>query len=280
MILKKIWDGFTSRMYGFWLNEDRAVDSLVIDDGTDHTISGDAAIYPALAPLRVVLDATLPGGLHGQHCEDSAYCDVAQQAAATAAETKKGLTLKNNITRLALLLVFSSAALTQTIAVPMPISNTTVNSAALPSITIGAGPSWTRGGTYAASADVDIALHIGTGNWYSWSTVSTPVTTLPVGPTPIASTITTGGAWIAAQSPTGSVSLITIVQAGFSTVQATSTTAPAFTGSIGVAFRLGKKPIWIMPYAKASNTSTGTSGALATAVFQPGVMVLYGFGGK
>ena len=166
------------------------------------------------------------------------------------------------------------------IAIPLPIVNTTVNSAALPSITMGAGPTWTRGSTYPLSADVDVAIHVGTGNWYSWSTVSTPVATVSAGSAPLASTITTGGAWIAAQSPTGSVSLITIVQAGFSTVQATSTTAPAFTGSIGVAFKLGKKPIWIMPYAKASNASTGTGGALATAVFQPGVMVLYGFGGK
>jgi hypothetical protein len=96
----------------------------------------------------------------------------------------------------------------------------------------------------------------------------------------LVSTITTGGAWIAAQSPSGKVSLIAIVQAGFSTIQSTSATAPAFTGSMGVAFRLGKKPVYIIPYAKASNASTGTSGALATAVFQPGVMVLYGFGGK
>ena len=169
---------------------------------------------------------------------------------------------------------------TTSVTVPTPTTNTTVNAAALPSITMGAGPSWTRGAQYASSVDVDIALHIGTSNWYSWSTVSTPVATVPAGGPPLVSTITTGGAWIAAQSPSGKVSLITIVQAGFSTVQATSTTDPAFTGSIGVAFRLGKKPIWVMPYAKASNATTGTTGALATAVFQPGVMVLYGFGGK
>lgn len=165
-------------------------------------------------------------------------------------------------------------------AVPAPISNTTVNTAALPSITIGAGPSWTRGSAYPLSADVDVAIHVGSGNWYSWSTVSTPVATVPTGAPPLVSTITTGGAWVAAQNTSGSVSLITIVQAGFSTVQATSTTAPAFTGSIGVAFRLGKSHTYIMPYAKAGNASTGTSGALATAVFQPGVMLLFGFGGK
>lgn len=177
------------------------------------------------------------------------------------------------------ILAWGSLSYGQT-ATPLPTSNTTVNGAALPSITIGAGPSWTRGSTYPLSADVNVAMHIGTGNWYSWSTVSTPVATVPAGSPPLASTITTGGAWVAAQSSSGSISLITIVQAGFSTVQATSTTAPAFTGSIGVAIRLGKKPIYLFPYAKASNAATGTGGALATAVFQPGLMLLYGFGGK
>lgn len=162
----------------------------------------------------------------------------------------------------------------QTVVTP-PLA--TVNAAALPSLTIGVGPSWTRGSAYAANADVDIAVRVGTSNWYSWSTISTPITAVPVGGAPILSTITTGGAWVAAQSASGAVSLITIVQAGLS---ASATASLAFTGSVGVAFRMGKKPIYVMPYAKASNASVGTSGALATAVFQPGVMILYGFGGK
>ena len=154
---------------------------------------------------------------------------------------------------------------------------TTVNTTALPSLTVAAGPSWTRGSAYTANADVDIAVRLGSSSWYSWSTISTPVTAISVTGTPVVSTISTGGAWVAAQSSSGSVSLVTIVQAGLS---ASATTSLAFTGSIGVAFRLGKKPVYIMPYAKASNASIGTSGALATAIFQPGVMVLYGFGGK
>lgn len=166
----------------------------------------------------------------------------------------------------------------QTLATPPP---TTVNSAALPSLTIGVGPSWTRGSAYAANADVDIAIRVGTSNWYSWSTVSTPITAAPAGGilpgTPLVSTITTGGAWVAAQSASGAVSLITIVQAGLS---ASATASVAFTGSVGVAFRVGKKPIYVMPYAKASNASAGTNGAFASAVLQPGVMILYGFGGK
>ena len=181
---------------------------------------------------------------------------------------------------MSIFLLMMMVAVAQTV-VPLPTSNTTVNTAALPSITVGVGPSWTRGSTYPVSGDVNVAIHIGSGNWYSWSTVSTPVATVPAGSPPLVSTITTGGAWIAAQSPSGSISLITIAQVGFSTVQATSTTAPAFTGSIGVAFRLGKTHAYLMPYAKAANASTGgASGALATAVFQPGVMLLYGFGGK
>jgi hypothetical protein len=164
--------------------------------------------------------------------------------------------------------------------VPTPTVNTTVNSAALPSITMGAGPSWTRGAANPFALDVDVALHIGSGNWYSWSTVSTPIAWPNTSGSPQVSTITTGGAWVAAQNTSGLVSLITIVQAGFTTVQATSTTAPAFTGSIGVALRLGKTHAYLMPYAKASNPQTGTNGSLATAIFQPGMMVLYGFGGK
>jgi len=183
--------------------------------------------------------------------------------------------MRKLISLFALLVIPALAQVT----LPLP-TDSTVNQTSLPSITIGAGPSWTRGSSNAASADVNVAIHIGKSNWYSWSTISTPVATVPVGAPPLVSTITSGGAWIAAQSPTGSISLLTIVQAGFSTVQATSTTSPAFTGSIGVAFRLGKRPVYILPYAKASNASTGSGGALATAVFQPGVMLLYGFGGK
>ena len=85
-VLKSIWHGFTTRVYGFWLNQDRAVDSLVIDDGTDHTISGDSATHSALKPLKTVLDATLPSGPHGKHCENAAYVDAAQESALKKAD--------------------------------------------------------------------------------------------------------------------------------------------------------------------------------------------------
>lgn len=178
--------------------------------------------------------------------------------------------------RIALFLAIACIAGAQT----APVATAAVSN--LPAYTIGAGPSWTRGASTPYSVDTVLGVHIGQTQWYSWTNVSTPFTIPAIpGAPPTASSITTGGAWIPAQSPTGAVSLIVIVQAGFSMVQATSSAAPAFTGSAGVAFRLGKSHVYLMPYAKASNASTSaTSGALATAVFQPGLQVMYGFGGK
>jgi hypothetical protein len=83
---------------------------------------------------------------------------------------------------------------------------------------------------------------------------------------------------VAAQSPTGSISLVLIVQAGFS---ATATNvAPSFSGNVAVPIRLGKTHAYLMPYVKAGNPTFGTNGAAATAILQPGFMILYGFGGK
>jgi hypothetical protein len=186
-----------------------------------------------------------------------------------------------------LILLAASCALAQTtpaVAVPVTttaVATTTVNTAGLPSYTFGSGVSWTRGGTTPYSLDTTFAIHIGQGQWYSWTAVTTPLAKSVPGAPPVPSTITTGGAWIPAQSPTGSLSLVLIVQGGFSNVVATSTIAPAFTGSVGLAIRVKKTHWYIMPYAKAANASSATSsGSLATAVFQPGVQVLYGFGGK
>jgi len=156
----------------------------------------------------------------------------------------------------------------------------TTTDTTLPSMTVGIGPSWTRGDIHAASADVDVALRLGSSNVFSWSTVSTPVATVPKGAQPLASTITTGFAYVAARSTSGSVSLLTIVQAGFNSVQATGTTSPAFTGSAGLAIRMGRTNLYVMPYMKASNPQRGTDGALVSATLQPGFMLIYGFGGK
>jgi hypothetical protein len=158
-----------------------------------------------------------------------------------------------------------------------PASAATASS--LPSYAVGAGPSWTRGGSSQYSFDTVVGVHIGQTQWYSWTDIATPVS-FPVvkGGPPAVSTITTGGAWIPIQSSAGAVSLIFIIQTGFSAIQATSTVSPAFTGSIAAAFRLGKSHLYVMPFAKASNaTTSSTSGALATAVFQPGIQIVYGF---
>jgi hypothetical protein len=185
------------------------------------------------------------------------------------------------ITILSALAMPSSAQVATTPVTPAPVITPAVNTPSLPSYTVGIGPSWTRGGASPFSVDTTLGIHIGSGQWYSWTDISTPVATVTPGSLPVASTITTGGAWLPVQSASGSVSLVFIVQAGFSSLQATSTIAPAFTGSLGVAFRLGKSRVYLMPYAKASNaTTSATSGALATAVFQPGIQLIYGFGGK
>jgi len=147
-------------------------------------------------------------------------------------------------------------------------------------MTVGSGISWTRGDVHAVSADVDVAVRISSSNVYSWSTISTPVAPVPKGAPPLASTVTTGLGYVAARTNSGSVSLVTIVQGGFNSIQATGTTSPAFTGSVGLAFRLGKGNMYAMPYIKASNPQRGTDGSLVSAVLQPGVMFIFGFSGK
>lgn len=152
------------------------------------------------------------------------------------------------------------------------------DTAALPNMTVAAGPSWTRGDVHAASADVDVAFRLGTTNAFSWSTISTPVATVPPGAPPLVSTVTTGLAYVAAQSTDGGISLLTIVQAGLNQVQATGTTTPAFTGSVGLAVRWRKSNLYLMPYIKASKPQRGADGALVSAVLQPGFLIVYGFG--
>jgi hypothetical protein len=149
----------------------------------------------------------------------------------------------------------------------------------LPQYTVGIGPSWTRGANTPYGIDFTVGVRIAQTQWYSWTTVSTPVNLPPVtNATPAVSTIMTGGAWVPIQNSSGSVSLIFIVQAGFSAANAASSAAPAFTGTGAVAFRL-RPNLYLMPYAKAANASTSaTSGALATAVFQPGAQIVYSFG--
>ena len=84
--LQKLGHAIVSRIYEFFLNQDRAAQGLILDQGVDKTISGEAAVIPGLKPLDIVLDATLPGGSHGKHSENAAYDDEAQQKALNEAE--------------------------------------------------------------------------------------------------------------------------------------------------------------------------------------------------
>ncbi len=154
-----------------------------------------------------------------------------------------------------------------------------VPTADLPAITVGAGPSWTRGSAYATSADIDVAFRLGSSNAYSWSTISTPVAKVPAGASALASTVTTGLAYIAARSAGGGVSLVTIVQGGVNSVQPSGPVSPAFTGSVGLAVRLGHSNLYLMPYVRASNPQRGIDGALISAILQPGVLFVFGFSG-
>jgi hypothetical protein len=143
----------------------------------------------------------------------------------------------------------------------------------LPSYVVGTGISWTRGGDSTLSADVTVGIRIAHGQWYSWTNIATPVQRTASGSPATASSIATGGAWVPVQ--TGAASLIFIVQAGFSAVQANSTVAPAFiTGTFGISLRLGKSNWYVMPYLKAANPQVSSGGS---AVFQPGIQILYGF---
>lgn len=87
--IKRTWTRITSTLLGVAIEEDRAAQEIIWDGGVDETISGEAGTRPALKPLRVVLDATLPGGAHGKHSENAAFDDAAQQGALDKAEATK-----------------------------------------------------------------------------------------------------------------------------------------------------------------------------------------------
>lgn len=156
-------------------------------------------------------------------------------------------------------------------------SQTTEQTGSLPDVTVGLGVSWNRGSVYPLSADTNIAIHLGaTSKWYSWTTVSTPIATSPQGTSPLPSSLRTGGAYVAAQSSTGVVSLIMIVGGGFSATSNNLT--PIFDGNVGVPVRVKQSGFYVMPYIRATNASLGgLNGAAISAMVQPGVMLLYGF---
>lgn len=150
-----------------------------------------------------------------------------------------------------------------------------------PDVLVGIGPTWMRGAANPYDLDLNVALRLGQSNFYSYWTVSTPIITVPKTSQPAVSSVTTGGAYIAKQSKSKAVSLIFLGQGGVTANQVTGTIAPTFTGSFGVSFRIGKLPLFVMPFAKAASAPTPTnSSGFATVVFQPGVQLFYGFGGQ
>jgi hypothetical protein len=154
-----------------------------------------------------------------------------------------------------------------------------VDVSALPAYTLGTGATWTRGGSSAFGSDMTVGMHVGKSQWYWYSDIFTPVTS-GGNAAPATSSITTGGLYLPFCTARLSFCFGIIGQGGFSSVTASSTVAPALSGSFALFIHL-YKGVWLMPYAKASNASTSpTSGALATAVFQPGVQLLVAFGGN
>lgn len=162
---------------------------------------------------------------------------------------------------------------------PQPQPTPAVATSDMPDYAVGVGTAWNRGASSNPySVDTSIAIHLGkTSQWYSWTNISTPVVA-PTSASPVASTITTGLGWIPIRSANGHVSLVFLLQGGITTVQASSV-SPSFTGSLGVDFRLSQA-VHVMPFVRAANATTGSGGALATAVMQPGVQLFYTFGGK
>jgi len=143
-----------------------------------------------------------------------------------------------------------------------------------PSMLIAEGVQWQRGAAYPLVNQTTFAVQLKGTSWYSYTSVATPFARSVAGAPPITSSLSTGGAYVAAQNASGSVSLVTILQAGFATTN--TATAAVFTGNVGVALKPWKnRSIQIFPYC-AGQSATG--GSLASFVLQPGISIMYGFG--
>ena len=159
---------------------------------------------------------------------------------------------------------------------PAQIQTTTVNTSALPGITVGVGGAWNRGQADPLAVDVTLGIRFSpTSNVYSWTDFSTPYA--PGNKAgPVVTTATTGLGYVLAQSKKSTASLMAIVQTG---ITATTTgVSPTFTGTMAAPFKLPGANVWVMPYFKAGSPTLGTNGAVASFVMQPGVQILYGFG--
>lgn len=151
----------------------------------------------------------------------------------------------------------------------------TTASTALPGQVVGTGTSWLRGNAYPLTGDVTIGLRVGTTNFFSWTNISTPLATTPPGSAPTPSSITTGAAWLVAQSSSGKIGLLAIAQGGFTSVSSVAGVSAQITGSFAVPIKpCANKQLYIMLGVKLANQTA------STAVVQPFVSILYGFNPK
>ena len=188
--------------------------------------------------------------------------------------------MKQNLTILSLLLLLAFAGMAQTTtpttdpAAPAAVTAPADSAVAGPSMLVGDGVQWQRGAAYPLVNNTHFAKHISGTSWYSWTTVSTPFTKSPAGSPPVSSSLSTGGAYVAAQSSSGAVSLVLIVQAGFATTAAA--TSAIFSGNVGLAIRPWKtRDLYLFPFVTGQGSA---GGSLTSFILQPGISVLYGFG--
>lgn len=173
---------------------------------------------------------------------------------------------------MALIFVFSIRGQTAAVPIALPTIGTPLIG---PSMLVSEGVQWQRGAVYPLVNQTSFAKQISGTSWYSWTTVTTPFTSASIGAPPVASSLSTGGAYVVTQSASGSVSLVTIVQAGFASTGAT--TSAVFTGNVGVAIIPFKSHpnFAIFPYCAGQGAA---GGSMASFVLQPGISIMYGFG--
>ena len=181
--------------------------------------------------------------------------------------------MKRTLTTAMLALCLCLMAPAQTVT---PASTTTPAAPLIgPSMLVSEGVQWQRGATYPLVNQTSFAKQISGTSWYSWTTVTTPFTSSPAGSPPVASSLSTGGAYVVTQSASGAVSLVTIVQAGFANTP--TATSAVFTGNVGVAIIPFKAypNLAIFPYCAGQGA---TGGSMTSFVLQPGISIMYGFG--
>ena len=145
----------------------------------------------------------------------------------------------------------------------------------LPTTLVGLGGEWNRYalGTARFDADVSAAFQIGKTNWYSYTTISTPLEKTPAGQSPSTSSVRSGFFYVINCNSTASVCMIALGQAGINVGSGTTATA-SITGGMGVPFRIGKSNIYITPLLRFE-PPVSNSGVDVV----PEIWVSYGFGG-